>query len=439
MDQKPEELLSTIDYTPPKKDWLDARVEFKKGTYCYGAPSHLLEELGLPNPRQWQPNEADWKLPENWKETILAGMKERLTRYRSFRNFMDICVRCGACADKCHFFLGTGDPKNMPVLRAELMRSVYRKYFTLSGKLLGRLVGARELTEDVLKEWYYYYHQCTECRRCSVFCPFGIDTAEITLAARELLASVGCSPKWIVESARNSYRAGSHIGIPPHAMAQIIETVVDDIEDVTGKRVEIPINKKGAEVLFITPSADYFAIPGWYTFMGYAMLFHEVGLDYTISSFAGEGGNMGFFHSMDMAKKLCGKWYSEARRLGVKWILGGECGHQWRLVHQYLDTLTGPADFLEEPVSPVTGTRFEQARSAKMVHICEFTADLIQNNKIKLDPSRNDKWKLTFHDSCNMARGMGFFEEPRYIIKNTCNYFYEMPRNTIREQTLCCG
>ena len=34
---------------------------------------------------------------------------------------------------------------------------------------------------------------------------------------------------------------------------------------------------------------------------------------------------------------------------------------------------------------------------------------------------------------------MGFFEEPRYVIKNVCNHFYEMPPETIREQTFCCG
>ena len=34
---------------------------------------------------------------------------------------------------------------------------------------------------------------------------------------------------------------------------------------------------------------------------------------------------------------------------------------------------------------------------------------------------------------------MGLLEEPRYIIKNVCNHFHEMPENTIREQTFCCG
>jgi len=101
--------------------------------------------------------------------------------------------------------------------------------------------------------------------------------------------------------------------------------------------------------------------------------------------------------------------------------------------------MNGPADFLEEPVSPITGTKFENAKSTKMVHICEFTADLIKHNKIKLDKSRNDQWRVTYHDSCNPARAMGLLDEPRYVINNTCNHFYEMPENTIREQTFCCG
>ena len=70
--------------------------------------------------------------------------------------------------------------------------------------------------------------------------------------------------------------------------------------------------------------------------------------------------------------------------------MGGECGHMWRVIHQYMNTMNGPADFLEVPVSPVTGTRFDNARSAKIMHICEFTADLVHHRKLNLDPSRND-------------------------------------------------
>jgi Fe-S oxidoreductase len=177
--------------------------------------------------------------------------------------------------------------------------------------------------------------------------------------------------------------------------------------------------------------------------MGYLMLFHyleeKYGLDVTWSTYASEGGNFGFFTSHETMKRLNSKMYAEAKRLKVKWILGGECGHMWRVINQYMDTMNGPADFLDVPVNPITGTRFEQAKSNKMVHITEFTADLIRNGKLDLDKSRNDYIKATYHDSCNPSRGMGLFDEPRYVIQNVCNHFYEMPPNTIREQTFCCG
>lgn len=187
---KPAELLD-ISYNPPKTPWMETPVEFREGMYCHAGKPESAANVSLPNAREWRVPDDDWQLPENWKEIILQGLHDRLDRFRSLKIFMDCCVRCGACADKCHFFLGSGDPKNMPVLRAELLRSVYRKEYTLAGKLMGKMVGARELTEDVLREWFYYFFQCSECRRCSVFCPYGIDTAEITMLVRELLNLVG--------------------------------------------------------------------------------------------------------------------------------------------------------------------------------------------------------------------------------------------------------
>ncbi len=437
-----DELFSRIDHRPPKTGWMETPTQIRKGIYCYASVPKNVEYLGLPYPREWNPVHDDWSLPENWQEIIHKGFKERLEKFRSFKVFMDICVRCGACADKCHFFLGGGDPKNMPVLRAELLRSVYRNDFTAVGKILGSLAGARPLTLEVLKEWWYYFFQCTECRRCSIFCPYGIDTAEITIMGRELLNLLGLNIDWIAAPVANCYRTGNHLGIQPHAYKDMLDFFVDDIEDITGVRMEPSYNRKGAEILFITPSGDVFADPGTYTCMGYIMLFHylqDLGLDITWSTYASEGGNFGFFTSHETAKRLNAKMYAEAKRLGVKWILGGECGHMWRVITQYMDTMNGPADFLETPASPITGTEFTNAKSTKMVHITEFLADLIKHDKLNLDPARNDNKVVTFHDSCNPARAMGLLEEPRYVIQNVCNHFYEMPTNTIREKTFCCG
>ncbi|MBW1649987.1 MAG: (Fe-S)-binding protein [Deltaproteobacteria bacterium] len=441
-EPRPDELIRKMEHKPHQKGWMDTPVNIRKGMYCYASNPKSVEYLGLPNARAWNPLDVDWKLPPDWQEIIHKGFRERLDKFRSFKIFMDVCVRCGACADKCHFFIGTGDPKNMPVLRAELLRSVYRNDFTIAGKILGKIAGAREMTIDVLKEWWYYLFQCTECRRCSVFCPYGIDTAEITIMGRELLNLLGLNIDWIATPVANCYRTGNHLGIQPHAYKDMLDFFVEDIEEVTGVKVEPSFNRKGADILFITPSGDVFADPGTYTAMGYLILFHylkDMGLDITWSTYASEGGNFGFFTSHETMKRLNKKMYAEAKRLGVKWILGGECGHMWRVINQYMDTMNGPADFLEAPVSPITGTKFENARSTKMVHIAEFMADLIKHKKLKLDPSRNDHLKVTYHDSCNPARGMGILEEPRYVINNVCNHFYEMPSNTIREQTFCCG
>ena len=161
-----EDLLN-ISTAPPPTSWMDTPVDFRRGSYIYPGKAKNMKVVDLPNPREWAVTDADWKLQDDWKKIVLEGMADRLSKYRSFKIFMDTCVRCGACADKCHFFIGSGDPKNMPVLRAELLRSIYRKDFTALGKVFGKLAGGRELTVDVIKEWFYYFYQCTECRRCS--------------------------------------------------------------------------------------------------------------------------------------------------------------------------------------------------------------------------------------------------------------------------------
>ena len=90
------------------------------------------------------------ELIEGWEQRAVDKMGELLGRYRSLRVYLDACVHCGACSDKCHYFLGTGDPKNMPVARQDLMRGVYRRYFTFAGKHFPKLVGVIDMTKEVL-------------------------------------------------------------------------------------------------------------------------------------------------------------------------------------------------------------------------------------------------------------------------------------------------
>lgn len=374
------------------------------------------------------------ELVDDWQRVAIDKMGELVDNSRALRVFLDSCVKCGACTDKCHYYLGTSDPKNMPVARQDLFRSVYRRYYTLAGKYFPSLVGARDLDQDVLDEWYSYFHQCSQCRRCSVYCPYGIDTAEISMAAREIMDSVGVGQKYCNEIIGKAQTIGNNLGLPEPALVDTLEGLEEDIEDETGVTVRMPLDEKGADILLVTPSADFFAEPHVDGLIGYAKVFHQAGLSWTLSSYASEAANFGMFiGSYDNMQKLALRVREAALELGVKRIVFGECGHAWRVAYSFLNTLAGPFDFLD-PNYPVPQ------------HVCEVTYDLIQRNALKLDASANDDMVLTFHDSCNVARGsrMGDFEGgqfviPRAVIKASCNHFHDMPGDTIGEATFCCG
>jgi len=386
------------------------------------APEHQ-QKLGFPG-----------ELVADWKEVALAKMAELAEKNRAFQVYLDTCVKCGACTDKCHYFLGTGDPKNMPVARQDLLRSVYRRYFTFAGKYFPWLVGARELTTEVLDEWYSYYHQCSECRRCSVFCPYGIDTAEITMAARDILNTVGMGQKYSNEIIGKVLDIGNNLGLQEKALRATLEDLEEDIEDDTGISVRIPVDEKGADILLITPSADFFAEPHIEGLIGYAKVFHEAGASWTLSSYASEAANFGLFiGSYENMREVSLRIRKAAEDLGVKRIIFGECGHAWRVGYSFLNTLAGPFDFLDQNY-PIPQ------------HILEYTWDEIQKGTLNLDKSRNDHIRLTYHDSCNVARASrmgdepgGQFEIPRNVIKAVCNNYFDMERETTHEATLCCG
>ena len=224
------------------------------------------------------------ELVDNWQEKAIDKMGDLLGKYRSLRVYLDSCIQCGACTDKCHYYQGTKDPKNMPVGRQNLMRSVYRRYFTLPGKYFPKLVGAKDLTKEVLEDWYSYYHQCSQCRRCAVFCPIGIDTAEISMAAREIMDSIGVGQKYCNEIISKVHKIGNNLGLPEPALADTLEGLEEDVLEETEADVKFPLDVKDSDVLLVTPSADFFAEPHVDGLIGYAKVFHQAGISWTLSS-----------------------------------------------------------------------------------------------------------------------------------------------------------
>ncbi len=374
------------------------------------------------------------ELVDDWQQVAIKKMGELVSKYRSLQVFLDACVKCGACTDKCHYYLGTTDPKNMPVARQDLFRKVYRRYYTLAGKYFPKLVGAADLTKEVLDDWYTYFHQCSQCRRCSVYCPYGIDTAEISMAGREVMDAVGKGQKYCNEIIGKVFVIGNNLGLPEPALADTLEGLEEEVEEDTGVKVRFPLDEKGADILLVTPSADFFAEPHVDGLIGYAKVFHETGDSWTLSSYASEAANFGMFiGSYENMRKVSLRIRKAAMDLGVKRIVFGECGHAWRVAYSFLNTLAGPFDFLD-PNYPVPQ------------HICEYTYEQIKQGRLKFDKSENDHMVLTYHDSCNVARASrmgdmpgGQFMIPREVIKASCNHFYDMAEYSIKEGTFCCG
>ncbi len=306
--------MAKADFDVPVLKQYPEIPEIEPGVMAHSSPFKAKEQfqapLGFPG-----------ALVDDWQEKAIDKMGDLLGRYRSLRVYLDSCVKCGSCTDKCHYYLGTHDPKNMPVGRQDLMRKVYRRYFTLAGKYFPKLVGAEDFTEEVLQDWYSYFHQCSQCRRCSVFCPYGIDTAEISMAAREIMDHIGVGQKYCNEIIGKVYKIGNNLGLPGPALADTLEGLEEDVFDDTGIEVKYPLDQEGAEVLLITPSADFFAEPHVDGLIGYGKVFHEAGVSWTLSSHASEAANFGMFIGSYETCVACPAHPGAAIKLGVKRIV----------------------------------------------------------------------------------------------------------------------
>jgi len=353
--------------------------------------------------------------PENRPRKAVELLGEMKEQIRSLRLFMDSCAKCGACAEQCHSYLGTQDPNNIPAARVDLVRKVYKRYYTTMGKIAPGIVGAEDATQETLEQWYKYFWQCNECRRCAVFCPMKIDTAEVTIAARQIMTKLGIVPKFVMGIANNMHKTGNNMGIPVLALKDSVEFLEQEMLEETGKAIPIPVDQEGADVLYNPSSSDFFANPD--SMIGAAKMFYAAGTTWTISSDIVETANFGLFFDKGVMKEHSNRLLNAARKLKVKRIVGGECGHGWRTWKMFTPELN---DRVEFPIQ----------------HAVEEAMQYLQQGRIKVDPSANPE-KVTLHDPCNMARGAGIIEEPRYVLGRVVENFVEMYPN--REKSFCCG
>lgn len=354
--------------------------------------------------------------PEHRNERALELLTRLKVQFRSVLLAMDSCVKCGICANACHTYLGTQDPYNIPANRAGLMRGVYRRYFTTAGRVFSSFAGAEEFSDELLEKWVNYFYQCNECRRCAEFCPFGIDTAEVTIAARQILTELGLVPKFIMDTATMLDKSGNNMGIPVPAAKDSIEFMEEDLEDEYGFKIPLPVDLEQADILYIPSSADFFT--NYDTMIGVAKYFYAIGASWTMDSGVLETANFGLFFDERTQKEHTHRKMAAAKKCGAKKMVAGECGHGWREFKMYTESIFGPHEF-------------------EITHIHEEVSKSILEGKLKFDKSKNDEFKVTYHDPCNYARAAGLIEIPRFIMNYIVNDFKEMTPN--KEKNFCCG
>jgi len=299
--------------------------------------------------------------------------------------------------------------KYIAAYRAEIVRRIYKKYFKKQGKLWPSLGESMELSEMALQDLYDAAYSCTGCRRCMVYCPFGIDTQMIMSIAKLLLIGANAEPETLTMLADMSIEKGKSLDLFKEGFLTGIKNLEAEVlrkwkTEAEGKTV-IPVGAEGADLLYVALAGAHSIVPA-------AAVFNAAGENWTLSFF--EAVNFGaFVGDPSRTKLILERIVNEAKRLKVKEVCICECGTAFRVMKQ----LSGNQPF-------------------KVSSITEVHARYIREGRIKLDKSKFQA-SITYHDPCQIARNGGVMDEPRYIIEHLTDDFRDMSPDPA--YNWCCG
>ena len=125
-------------------------------------------------------------------------------------------------------------------------------------------------------------YRCTLCRRCAQACPIGVDNGLISREIRKLMSQeLGLAAEELHKSGSvKQLQTGSSTGTNPRAMLDIVEFIEEDLKDLTGIDIKMPLDKKGADILLIHNFGEFLSWPE--NIMAFAIIFEKAGLNWTI-------------------------------------------------------------------------------------------------------------------------------------------------------------
>jgi len=406
----------TIESQPalkaPKGSWTEKNITFLDG---YAGVENLVRP---------ESKEEERALVEKFLsglEKILSDDTNRAMIQPLLLSF-EYCAKCNTCSEACHVFEASGRNEiYRPIFRAELLRRIAKKYLDKNGKLVKKWdENDQDLNWETIARLGELAYRCNLCRRCAQTCPLGLDNALLAKEIRKIFSQeMGIAPKPLHEKGTMlQLKTGSSTGMTKPAFLDIIEFIEEDIEEKTGRKIKIPIDKKGADILLTHNAGEYMAWPQ--NPAAFAILFEEAGLDWTLSSeiIGYDNVNYGIWYDDFQAKQVGIQQFKIAKELGVKRIVIGECGHAHRAAHVSMDR-------------SVTGEHYIPRESC-----LPLLWELTKTGKLKFDPSKNN-FPVTLHDPCNYVRSMGIVKPQREILKVIAPMFREMTPHGV--DNYCCG
>jgi len=324
----------------------------------------------------------------------------------------NLCAHCGWCMDACHVYQATHDPEATPVAKAERVRRVYKKSHDWMSKVFPFWTGAKPLTEEELKKWVEVaFRDCTLCERCVVNCPMGVETPQLIAAARSALTAAGMAPELLTQLADMAISREENADLFRDFFLEQVKEMEKELQaHLKDPEARIPVGQEGARILYVPLSGAHTMLPP-------AILFNSAHESWTMSMF--EASNYGvFLGDTARAKRIAERIINEAKRLKVEEMVLAECGHAYSTMRwEAPKWFGGPLPF--------------RVRS-----ILEVLDEYVRAGRLNLDASCNRE-PVTYHDSCNLGRKGGLFEEPRRVLEAVAQDFREMTPN--RAQSLCCG
>ncbi|HSV96574.1 MAG TPA: (Fe-S)-binding protein [Spirochaetota bacterium] len=365
---------------------------------------------------------------KKYVDLFVMGLQKLLSRENNWTFLqplilsLEYCAKCQTCSDSCPVYEESG--KNdlyRPTYRSEVFRRLANKYLKPGGKLLAKLNNEDiELTWTTISRLYELAYRCTMCRRCAQACPMGVDNGLITHELRKLFSQeLGWAPRELHEKGTMlQLKVGSSTGMSPKVVRDNIEFIDEDMTELTGFDVVTPWDREGADVLLMHNAGEILSWPE--NPAAFTILLNAAGISWTLASSdpAYDGVNYGLFYDDIQLARIALRHAEVSKKLKVKKIVMGECGHQHKALMTIADRI-----LLGDMNVP---------RESSMT----FLEELVFSGKIKFDPSKND-FPVTLHDPCNIVRNLGIVEPQRRILRYLCPKFREMTPHGV--DNYCCG